>query len=70
MSEWRKDSVTEKQLSMIQSMQETASINGAIPLPEFHGKTKGEACDYIQENIHKQYDSFDVNSHASNYGDR
>ena len=67
---WRYDPATQKQLDMIASMQENAGMNGAIPLPPFRGKTKGEAFDYILDNYNKQYESFDYASHGDNYGDR
>lgn len=67
---WRDDPVTEKQLAYILRMQEDADMNGAIPLPEFTGTTKGEASDYIDENNGKQFESFDFCSHGDNYGDR
>ena len=67
---WRDDPVTEKQLNYIEQMQEDAGMNGAIPLPPFTGKTKGEACDYISENQNKVFESFDYYSHMDNYGDR
>ena len=43
---WRNDPITEKQENMIARMEEDAMMNGAW-IPPFHGKTKGEACDYI-----------------------
>ena len=67
---WRNDPVTEKQLQFIDRRRENAGMNGAIPLPVFRGKTKGEAFDYIDENIGKQFISFDASSHGDNYGDR
>ena len=70
MRNWRNDPVTDKQLNMIFEMQENAGMNGAIPLPPFNGLTKGEAFDYIQANIHKQYEAFDYAGHEDNYGDR
>ena len=67
---WRDSPVTEKQLKYILRMQEDAVINGAIPLPVFDGKTKGEASDYIDANKGKQFISFDYSSHGDNFGDR
>ena len=67
---WRNDPITEKQLNYIVQMQEDAGINGAIPLPPFTGKTKGEASDYISENQNKVFDSFDYICNGDNYGDR
>lgn len=46
MRNWRDDPVTEKQLAYIQEMHEFSDF----PLPVFHGKTKGEASDYIDNN--------------------
>ena len=43
---WRNDPVTEKQKQLILDMWEDAWRNGAL-IPEFGGKTKGEASDYI-----------------------
>ena len=45
MNDWRNDSVTEKQLAYIDEMNEFSPY----PLPEFKGKTKGEAADYINK---------------------
>lgn len=55
---WRDDPVTERQLEYIWQMQEDAGMNGAIPLPEFTGRTKGEASDWINANKGKQYEAF------------
>lgn len=54
---WRDDPITEKQEEMISNMQEDAGMNGAL-IPPFHGKTKGEACDYISTYIRDVYRSF------------
>lgn len=67
---WRNQPATKKQLLYIMRMQEDAGINGALPLPIFNGKTKGEASDYINENQGKQFKSFNFESHGDNYGDR
>ena len=40
---WRDDEITEKQKQLITDMQEFS----AYSLPQFTGKTKGEASDYI-----------------------
>ena len=50
---WRDDPITEKQKQMIESIEENAGINGAI-ISKFIGTTKGEASDWISENIGKQ----------------
>ena len=50
---WRNDHITEKQKQLIESIKENAGINGAI-ITKFKGKTKGEASDWISENIGKQ----------------
>ena len=70
MSNWRNDPITQKQMDLIMEMQETAGMNGAIELPAFKGKTKGEACDWISKNMGKQYQTFDFGSHGDNFGDR
>ncbi len=67
---WRNDPITEKQLNYIVQMQEDAGMNGAIPLPPFTGKTKGEASAYIEQNKNRQFRSFDFESHEDNFGDR
>ena len=66
-NDWRNDPVTEKQKQMIAGMQETAGMNGAI-IPEFTGKTKVEAIDYISKYINECYQSA-YNPHE-NAGDR
>ena len=66
---WRSDPVTKAQKEMIAQMRENAGINGALHLPEFTGTTKGEACDYIQANAHKQYETMDYLCHED-AGDR
>lgn len=67
---WRSDPATEKQLTLIAQIQEDAGINGAMPLPPFRGKTKGEASDYIVNNYGKQFKAFDFECHCDNYGAR
>ena len=47
---WRNDPVTEKQEQMIAAIEENAIMNDAF-IPPFDGSTKGEACDYIGNNI-------------------
>ncbi len=42
---WRDDPATEKQLNYIIEMREFSPYN----LPEFNGKTKGEAFEYINK---------------------
>jgi hypothetical protein len=64
---WRDDPITDRQKWMIETMIEDAGMNGAIPLPPFYGKTKGEASDWISENMGKQYESFNCHENA---GDR
>ena len=64
---WRNDPITKKQEEMILSMQETTGMNGGY-IPPFMGTTKGEASDYISENIGKQYISL-YNPHEDG-GDR
>ena len=51
MRNWRDDPMTDGQKKMIEQMGKDAEMNGAVPLPEFKGATKGEACDYIQRHI-------------------
>jgi len=65
---WRNDPVTEKQINLIMQMEEDAGMNGAIPLLPFTGKTKGEASDWIDENMGKQFESF--NCDHEDAGDR
>ena len=48
---WREDKITDGQARMIASMMEDAGINGAI-IPPFRGRTKGEAHEYIKNNLH------------------
>ena len=49
---WRDDPITDGQKKMIENMSETAGMNNAI-IPEFRGKTKGEASDYIGKYMNK-----------------
>lgn len=42
---WRKEPITQKQKEYIEEMQKVSHF----PLPQFDGKTKGEACDYIEK---------------------
>lgn len=67
---WRNKPPTERQIAYIMQMQEDAGINGAIPLPRFTGKTRGETSDYIDANKGKRFKSFDYAGHGDNYGDR
>ena len=67
MRNWRSDPITEKQEQMIANIEEDAMMNGAI-IPLFSGKTKGDACDYINNYIHASHISaFDFHDDA---GDR
>ena len=43
---WRDGPITEKQEAMIARIEEDACMND-VWVPPFHGKTKGEASDYI-----------------------
>lgn len=45
MFDWRKETITEKQLKYIHEMQE----NSEYHLPDFTGTTKGEASEYIDK---------------------
>lgn len=49
MKDWRNEPITQKQKDYILEIQEMSDFY----LPEFYGKTKGEASDYI--NTYKQY---------------
>lgn len=42
---WRQEPITEKQKECIQAMKEFA----CYPIPNFTGKTKGEASDFIDK---------------------
>ena len=42
---WRDDKPTEKQIAYIAELHEFSEY----PLPDFNGKTKGEASDYIDK---------------------
>lgn len=42
---WRKEQITQKQKEYIEEMQKVSHF----PLPQFEGKTKGEAWDYINK---------------------
>lgn len=63
MATWRNDPITEKQLRLIQEMDEFSEF----PLPRFTGTTKGEACDYINQNMGRAHEHFDSNEDM--YGD-
>ena len=65
--DWRIEPATERQKRKIESMRETAGMNGAIIPPPFTGTTKGEACDYIAHYISNIYRSVDCDDNA---GDR
>lgn len=54
---WRNDPITDKQKRMISEMQEDAGMNGSW-IPPFNGTTKGDACDYIHDNLRTVYRSF------------
>ena len=60
--------MTEGQKKIIAQMSESAEMNGAIPLPEFEGTTKGEACDYIQKYIASTH--YDESGRNEDAGDR
>lgn len=42
---WRQEPITKKQITYIAEMQKVSHF----PLPQFDGKTKGEAWDYINK---------------------
>ena len=48
---WKEEPASEAQLKYIQYIQEASDI----PLPEFTGKTKGEAAEWIDENRYWAY---------------
>ncbi len=50
---WRDDPMTDKQLNLISEMMEFSDL----PLPEFTGKTKGEASDWITANMRKAHET-------------
>ena len=58
---WRDDPITEKQMEYIQDMMEFT----AYPIPNFTGKTKGEAADYIDKYGKLAHE--DVNGKAFGY---
>jgi hypothetical protein len=49
---WRDDPITDKQKALISEMQEFSEYR----LPDFTGKTKGEASDYIDKWIAKSHE--------------
>lgn len=57
--DWQDQPMTGKQKAMIEMMQEDAGMNGSW-IPPFNGKTRGEARDYISDNIRSVYRSFFV----------
>ena len=64
---WRDDPITEKQEELIAQIEEDACMNNAF-IPPFHGKTKGEASDWISAFNGQQYHSL-YNPHED-AGDR
>ena len=52
---WRNDPMTEKQKTLISELQEMSEF----PLPKFTGTTKGEASDWLDENIGKAHECMD-----------
>ena len=52
---WRDEPVTEKQRRLIAEMQEFSEF----PLPAFNGRTKGEASDWIDQNMRKAHETMD-----------
>lgn len=67
MRNWKNDPITEKQNQMIARIEEDAMMNNAF-IPPFDGKTKGDACDYINKYIHASHISaFNLHGDA---GDR
>lgn len=63
MKNWRNDPMTEKQRRLIFEMNEFSEF----PLPTFHGTTKGEASDWIDQNMSRAHEHFDPNEDM--YGD-
>lgn len=53
MSDWRNEPITDKQKALILEMNEFSDF----PLPTFNGTTKGEASDYIDQNLRKAHES-------------
>ncbi len=53
MQNWRSKEPTEKQLNLIEEMQEFSDF----PLPPFNGKTRGEAHDWIEKNWKAAHES-------------
>lgn len=53
MISWRDKEPTEKQLSLIEEMEEYSDF----PLPPFKGRTRGEAYDWIQKNWKAAHES-------------
>lgn len=66
MRNWRSEAATPKQIAYIQEMQEFSDF----PLPNFIGKTKGEASDYIDKWHKLAHERADFEGHTDNYGDR
>ena len=60
---WRNDPVTEKQMQLIQDIQEFSEYHP----PAFKGKTKGEASDYINAHIKLAHER--ILPYDDNYGD-
>lgn len=54
MRNWRNDLITEKQKEMIAAIAENAVMNGAF-IPPFHGSTKGEASDHIDQYLNASH---------------
>lgn len=52
---WRDEPITEKQRKLIAEMQEFAEF----PLPKFEGRTKGDASDWIDQNMRKAHETMD-----------
>ena len=66
MCNWRDAPITDKQMEYIRDMQEFS----VFPIPDFDGKTRGEASDYIDRYAKMAHEGFDFASHGDNYGDR
>lgn len=52
MRDWKNEPASEKQMKMIETIQENSDI-----APKFTGSTKGEAFEYIKKNIASCYHS-------------
>lgn len=63
MNDWRNDPHTEKQLNLILEMHEFSEI----PLPEYTGKTKGDAADFINKWISTSHER--IYNIRDDYGD-